>query len=521
MPNKEKNREEPVGELYQKVLSLCERRGFITQNSSIYGGMSGFFDFLNYGSLLKRNIEEAWWKNFVQKRSDVVGIDGAIIAHPRVWQASGHTEAFNDPLVECSKCHEKHRADQLVEQELKISVDGLSLDHLNELITKHKLSCPSCKGTLEMSRPFNLMFSTSVGAKTTEDSKAYLRPETAQLIFANFKQVLISSRKKLPFGIAQIGKAFRNEISPRNFVFRCREFSQMELEFFIHPQKLDDCSEATKFLHDEALFLTAIYQEKNKPAEKISFKKALEEKIIGTRWHAFWLAYYLRWLYTMGVKKDHLRLRQHVSQELSHYSSETWDVEYAYPWGWKELLGVANRRDFDLKQHAAHSGQDLSVFVEETKEKIIPFVIEPSIGVERLIFTLLLDAFEEKNSPEGSTIVLHLSPVAAPVKAGVFPLMKKEGLPEKAREIAALLSEKFCVEYDEAGSIGKRYARQDEVGTPFCITVDFDSLKDGTATIRERDTGKQIRVHEKMLLQTLWMLLDGADFDKMGKPVKN
>ncbi len=506
--------------LSAKVISLCERRGFITQNSSIYGGMAGFFDFLNYGSQLKRNVENEWWHNFVESREDVVGIDGSIIAHPKVWQASGHTEAFNDPLVECPKCKEKYRADHLVEQELKIAVDGLSLDKLGELIRQHNLACPRCKGTLELMRPFNLMFTTTVGPKASEESKAYLRPETAQLIFADFKQVLQCSRKTLPFGIAQIGRAFRNEISPRNFVFRCREFSQMELEYFMHPDKLNEVPFKQDYLDDEALFYTEEQQLAKQPAKKMSFRAAIAAKIVKTRMHAYWLCEYLRWLKGMGVKEGKLRLRQHVSTELSHYSSETWDVEYEYPWGFKELLGIANRTDFDLKQHAAHSGEDLSVFIEESRTKVVPYVIEPSIGVERLIFTLLLDAFEEKQGGEGSTIVLHLLPKVAPIKAGIFPLVKKGGLNEKAHEIFEDLRKHFACEFDSAGSIGKRYARMDEVGTPYCVTVDFDTLKDGTVTVRDRDSCAQIRVHENMLASVLTALIAGEPFEKAGKPVK-
>ncbi|MEK6924479.1 MAG: glycine--tRNA ligase [Candidatus Micrarchaeota archaeon] len=505
--------------LADKVINLCERRGFIVQNSVIYGGMAGFFDFLAYGSQLKRNVEQDWWHRFVELRSDVVGIDGAIITHPKVWEASGHAAAFNDPLVECGKCKEKFRADHLVEQELGVAVDGLSLEKLNGLIAQHKVDCPKCGGGLEVSRPFNLMFATTVGAKASEDAKAFLRPETAQLIFANFKLVQQSSRLQLPFGIAQVGKAFRNEISPRNFVFRCREFSQMELEYFVHPERLQECPDGGAW-GEKAVFLTAGHQAEGKPGVEMSFAEALAAGVVGTRVHAYWLAEYYSWLLSLGLRREKLRLRQHVATELSHYSSETWDVDYEYSWGFKELLGVANRSDFDLKQQALHSGQELSVFVEAERRKVVPFVIEPSVGVERLVFTLLLDAFEERQGGEGSSVVLHLTPRIAPVAAGVFPLLKKGGLREKAFELyKSLQAAGLRVEFDEAGSIGKRYARMDEVGAPFCVTVDFDSLEDGCVTVRERGSGRQCRVGGKELPAVLAALLQGAAFETAGKMV--
>ncbi len=485
------------GDKADKVASLCQRRGFLFANSGIYGAFGGFFDYGPCGVELKKRLESSWWKTFVQSREDLVGIDGSIITNPRVWKASGHVEAFNDPLVECEKCKSRHRADQLVEDELKISVDGLSLDALGSLVSEHKITCPKCKGPLSVARKFNLMFKTHIGAVQNETAAAYLRPETAQLIFADFKAVQQATRKKLPFGLAQIGKAFRNEIAPRNFVFRCREFSQMEIEYFVHPKKLDDCP-----LLDDALaqmaaaMLTAKEQEKGKEAkaETHTFKEALARKIIKTKWHAYWLAASLDWLHALGINPANLRLREHVKTELSHYSAETWDIEYNYPWGWKELQGIANRTDFDLKAHMKESGEDLSYFDEESKERVVPHVIEPSIGLDRLFFTVLLDAYSEKGEETGSTVVLKLNPSLAPVQVAVFPLMKKDGLAEKAREVFELLRSQFVCEYDDSGSIGKRYARHDEIGTPFCITVDYDSLEKGDVTVRERDTGRQERV---------------------------
>jgi glycyl-tRNA synthetase len=484
---------------FDKIVNLCLRRGLLFPNSDIYGSMAGFFDYGPYGVELKRNIEGSWWKNFVQDRADIVGMDGTIISHPMVWKASGHADAFNDPLVDCKKCKSRFRADHLVEDELKISVDGLSLEALQELINKHKLVCPKCKGELTVVRVFNLMFRTHVGPVEDESSIAYLRPETAQLIFADFKLIQASSRKQLPFGIAQIGKAFRNEIAPRNFVFRCREFSQMEIEFFIHPAKINDCPLlGAQHRELEAFFYTAEMQEKQTQHQKMKIGDALKKGIIKTQWHAYWIAEIVKWFISLGLRPENMRVRQHVPTELSHYSTETWDLEYNYPWGWKELQGIANRTDFDLKQHAKFSGKDLSYFDVATGEKVIPYVIEPSTGVDRAFLTVLLDAFEERKEKEGSAIVLHLSPKIAPVKVAVFPLMKKDGLGEKAREIFESLKKMFATEYDEAGSIGKRYARHDEIGTPYCITVDYETLEEGasrgTVTVRERDSGKQERV---------------------------
>ncbi len=550
----------------QKVINLCQRRGLVFSAAELYGSFGGFFDYGPLGVELKNNVKQSWWRRFVLQREDMLGLDGAVLTHPRIWKASGHVDAFNDPLVQCEKCKHRFRADHLIEQELNESVDGISEAKLNELLKAHKLACPDCKGTLTDARNFNLMFKTSVGA--TEDNHAYLRPETAQVIFANFKYLHQIGRKQLPFGIAQSGRSFRNEISPRNFVFRGREFEQMEIEFFVHPEKLDDCPEFDKIAKHKALFCTAAQQEgkrqnqenqagkgkqshENKENKKregdegrkknnaivhahendsngqlMTFGDAVKQKIIQTKWHAYWMAEALDWFASMGLTK--LRLRQHRSDELSHYAKETWDVEYDYPeWGWKELAGFANRTDFDLKAHAKESGKDHAVFDESTKQKVVPHVIEPSFGLDRLIFTLLLDAHheqketkagkenEEENSPnaakggkpaegqkqkaagpaEDAKIMLKLAPNIAPVPLAVFPLMKKDGLAEKAREIySELKKQNPAVQYDESGSIGKRYARHDEVGTPWCVTIDHQTLEDGTVTLRERDSGEQKRV---------------------------
>jgi len=491
--------------LASKVVNLCQRRGIIFPSCEIYEAHAGFFDYGPLGVQLKRNVENNWWNAFVTSREDVAGIDGAIVSPKALWKASGHLDSFNDPLVECRKCGLRSRADHLVEDELKINVDGLSTAHLQRLIDEHKLKCPKCGGELLPVRAFNLMFKTRVGAAGGEADEAFLRPETAQLIFADYKLVQFVSRKALPFGIAQVGKAFRNEIAPRNFVFRCREFTQMEVEYFVHPAKLDDCPLLSADLLDKKMvFYSQEDQEKNAEPKTLSLREALDRKMIGTRWHAYWLAVCVDWLQSIGLTPSRLRLRQHTREELSHYSSETWDVEYEYPWGWKELMGIANRTDFDLKQHAKASGKELCYYDQAANQKVVPFVIEPSLGVDRLVFTLLLDAFHEKGEGGNARIVLSLSPKIAPVLVSVFPLMKKDGLAEKARDVFLDLKRQgFAAEYDESGSIGRRYARADEAGTPYCVTVDYDSLKDDSVTLRDRDSGKQERLAVKDLPQVL------------------
>lgn len=509
---KKEAKKEPEADAVAKVINLCQRRGLIFPSGEIYGTLAGFFDYGPYGAQFKRNLENLWWNHFVRSREDIVGMEGSIITHPSVWKASGHVDSFNDPLVDCTKCGLRSRADHLVEDELKISVDGLSIKHLQELIEKHKVVCPKCKGRLSPVRVFGLMFKTSVGATSEAEDKegkaiAYLRPETAQLIFADFKQIQLVSRKALPFGIAQIGKSFRNEIAPRNFVFRCREFSQMEVEYFIHPQQMNDCALLTPgHLDTKILFFTQKNQEDKTSAQVLSVRQALDAGIIGTRWHAYWLAECFNWLASLGLRRDKLRARQHLKDELSHYSSETWDLEFEYPWGWKELQGIANRGSFDLTQHSKHSGKDISYFDQAANQRITPFVIEPSWGLDRLLFTLLINAYYEKPAEkEGAEprTMLRLAPSIAPVQVAVFPLVNKEALPAKARDLFEQLRLRFACEYDDSGSIGRRYARQDEIGTPYCITVDFQTIEDGTVTLRERDSGKQERVKAVELVALL------------------
>jgi len=430
----------------EKIVSLCKRRGFIFQSSEIYGGLGSCWDYGPLGAELKRNIKEAWWKSVVQERDDIVGLDASILMHPQTWVASGHVQGFADPLVECKSCHLRFRADEV------------------------KSRCPSCEGELTEPRMFNLMFKTFMGPVEDEASIVYLRPETAQGIFVNFQNVLSSSRKKLPFGVAQIGKAFRNEITTGNFIFRSREFEQMEIEFFVKPGTDEE-------------------------------------------WFKYWLEERFNWYVKLGIKKDHLRLRQHAKDELAHYALDCYDIEYLFPMGWAELEGIANRGSFDLVQHGKYSGKDMSYFNEETEEHIVPYIIEPSAGVDRSTLAFLLDAYDE-DVVEGETrVVLRFHPALAPIKVAVLPLSRNEKLLPLAKEVYADLRRSFMTQYDDSQSIGRRYRRQDEIGTPFCITIDFQSLEDNQVTIRERDTTRQIRVPLAQLKATLAAKIGGEAFD--------
>ena len=432
----------------EKLVSLCKRRGFVFQSSEIYGGLSSCWDYGPLGTELKNNIKSAWWKSMVQERDDVVGIDTSILMHPQTWVASGHLSTFADPLVECKSCHQRWRATDLKEK-----------------------VCPNCGGELTEPRMFNLMFKTFMGPVEDDASVVYLRPETAQGMFVNFQNVLNFSRKKLPFGIAQIGKAFRNEITPGNFIFRTREFEQMELEYFVKP---------------------------------------------GTdrEWFEYWINERFNWYLNLGLKKENLRLRQHTKEELAHYALDCYDIEYLFPMGWAELEGIANRGDFDLRQHAEHSKENLSYFDEQTRERFIPYVIEPSGGVDRSALAFLVDAYAEEPDEKGDIrVILHLHPTLAPIKAAVLPLSRHENLVPLAKEIYASLRKHLMVQYDDAQSIGRRYRRQDEIGTPFCVTVDFQSLEDNQVTIRERDSMKQIRVPIETLKDCLLAKLSGEPFE--------
>ena len=439
-----------------KLVALCKGRGFVYSGSEIYGGLANTWDFGPLGVLLKNNIKAAWWKKFVQESPYNVGLDSAILMNPEVWVASGHLGGFSDPLVDCKNCKSRHRADNLIEDYLnkkgeKANIAGWTNEQLAAFLKEHSVPCPVCgKSDFTSIRKFNLMFKTFQGVTEDTASTVYLRPETAQGIFVNFKNVQRTSRKKVPFGIAQIGKSFRNEITPGNFIFRVREFEQMELEFFCKP---------------------------------------------GTdlEWFEYWRAFCRDWLLGLGIKKDNLRLRDHDKDELCFYSKATTDFEFLFPFGWGELWGVADRTDYDLTRHAEHSGKDLNYIDPVTNERYIPYVIEPSLGVERMTLAVLSNAYEEEELEGGDTrVVMRFHPALAPVKVAVLPLQKQ--LNERAEALYADLSKQFMCDFDAAGSIGKRYRRQDEIGTPYCVTVDFDTLEDGTVTVRDRDTMAQERI---------------------------
>ena len=506
-----------------EMAAFCTRKGFVYPSAEIYGGLAGFFDYGPYGADMKNNIKQNWWKTFVHSREDIVGIDGSIITNPKVWKASGHVSCFADIMITCSndKCRNKVRADQFIEEQLKFPADGMKANTINAVFAENNLVCPKCKSKFLPAKDFNLMFSTKVGPEEGNEHIAYLRPETAQLIFTNFKFIVENARLKLPLGIAQIGKAFRNEISPRGFLFRCREFEQMELEYFVHPDAYDKCPYTDEVLDYEIQYVDAKMQEKegeNETEKKANMKKLLDKDIIKTQWHAYWLAISHKWFIDMGANPDNLRIRQHIATEKSHYALDTWDLEYNFPFGWKELTGIANRTDFDLKQHIEHSKQDLSLYDEESKKKIIPHVIaEPSFGVDRVFLVLMFDAYEDDK--ERGNIVLKLDSKLAPVKVGVFPLVNK--LNDDARKIYLMLKDNLVVQYDKSGSVGKRYARSDEIGIPYCITVDFESREDNCVTVRDRDTTKQIRVNIEELKDVINKLLNKEiEFEKAGKMVE-
>jgi glycyl-tRNA synthetase len=465
MQEESKYQEKKTDVSIDELTSFCKRRGFAYLSGEIYGGFSGFWDYGPLGVEMKNNLKKEWWSYHVHQREDVIGIDGSIITHPKVWKASGHVDSFSDVFVVCKKCKKAGKVDK--------SEIG-------------KVKCLNCGGEYDFAnaKDFHLMFQTIVGA----DTKAYLRPETAQLIFADFKQIVENARLQLPFGIAQIGKAFRNEIAPRDFLFRCREFEQMEIEYFVDPKErcLYDIGDS------EILVYSAELQEKNKDAVAMSFKDALKKKIVKTDWHAYWLEQEFLWFVSLGASPEKFRIRQHLKDEKSHYALDTWDLEYKFPFGWKELQGMANRTDFDLQQHQKVSKKDLSL-VQEGGKRIVPHVVcEPSQGVERAFLVFLFDSYNYDK--ERGYVVLKLHQRLAPYKAAVLPLVKRDDFRKIADGVIKDLRKEFNVLYDEGGSIGRRYARNDEAGTPYCITIDDTSLKNKDVTIRDRDTTEQIRV---------------------------
>ena len=440
----------------EQITAHAKHRGFIFPGSEIYGGLANTWDYGPLGVELKNNIKQAWWKKFVQESPYNVGLDAAILMNPKTWEASGHLGNFNDPMIDCKSCKARHRADKLIEDALSkkgidMIVDGMPFEKMQALIKEHDIACPDCGATnFTEIRQFNLMFKTYQGVTESSTNEIYLRPETAQGIFVNVKNVQRTMRKKLPFGIAQIGKSFRNEITPGNFTFRTREFEQMELEFFC------------------------------KPGEEL-------------KWFDYWKQFCRNWLLSLGMTEENIRMRNHEKEELSHYSNATTDVEYHFPFGWGELWGIASRTDYDLRQHMQHSGEDFNYVDQETNESYIPYCIEPSLGVDRVLLAFLIDAYDEEKLDDGtSRSVMRFHPALAPYKAAVFPLSKK--LSEGAQEVYRKLAKHFMVDYDESGSIGKRYRRHDEIGTPYCITFDFDSLEDQQVTVRDRDTMEQTRM---------------------------
>ena len=439
-----------------KIVALCKGRGYVYPGSEIYGGLANTWDYGPLGVEFKNNVKKAWWKKFIQESKYNVGLDCAILMNPETWVASGHVGGFSDPLMDCKECKSRHRADKLIEDFAHekgedITVDGWSKEKMVEYITENNIVCPKCgKQNFTDIREFNLMFKTFQGVTEDSSSVVYLRPETAQGIFVNFKNVQRTSRKKVPFGIGQIGKSFRNEITPGNFTFRTREFEQMELEFF--------CAPGTDL-----------------------------------EWHAYWKEYCMNFLLNLGIRKENLRFRDHSPEELAFYSNATADIEFVFPFGWGELWGIADRTDYDLKQHMDHSGESMEYMDPITNEKYVPYCIEPSLGADRVALAFLVEAYDEEELEGGDTrVVMHLHPALAPIKAAVLPLSKK--LDEGATAVYEQLSKKFNCEYDNAGSIGKRYRRQDEIGTPYCITYDFDSAEDNSVTVRDRDTMEQQRI---------------------------
>ncbi len=492
----------------EKLSSLCQRRGFIFPSSEIYGGLSSCWDYGPMGVELKRNVKQAWWRDMVQARDDMVGLDTSILMHPQVWAASGHITSFSDPMVDCKNCNQRFRPDQVIVRPVYTNdqgfigyVSGFNQDELKQkwqqLISKQprrsvmrmfevmpqetktlqdfasdisNIPCPFCDTIGQFTEPqmFNLMFKTFMGPVEDNASVVYLRPETAQGIFVNFQNVVNTARKRLPFGIAQIGKSFRNEITTGNFIFRSREFEQMEIEYFVKPGTDKECFD-------------------------------------------YWVEERLNWYLKLGIRRENLQLREHLHHELAHYALACYDIEYLFPMGWAELEGIANRGDYDLKQHAQHSGKSLDYYDDETRERFVPYVIEPSAGVDRSVLAVLCDAYDEELAEGELRVVLHFHPDIAPVKIAVLPLSRKEPLAKLASEVYADLRPRWAVQYDDTQSIGRRYRRQDELGTPFCVTVDFQSLEDNQATIRERDSMKQIRVPIAVLKQTLAAKLEGED----------
>ena len=443
---------------FEKITTHLQTTGYVYQGSEIYGGLSNTWDYGPLGVEIKNNIKKAWWKKFVQESPTNVGIDASILMNPEVWKATGHVTTFNDPLIDCKSCKARHRADELISSQFKdVNVDAMSMDEMNKFVKENNVVCPVCgKSNFTDIRQFNMMFKTHIGVTEDSKSEVYLRPETAQGMFVNFKNVQRTTRRKVPFGICNIGKAFRNEITPGNFIFRVREFEQMEMEFFCKPDT-------------------------------------------DLEWFDYWKTFSLNFVKSLGIKEENLRYRDHEKEELAFYSKATTDVEYLFPFGWGEILGIADRTNYDLSRHSEHSGETLDYLDPITNERYIPYCIEPSMGVDRLLLMVLCDAYDEEQLENDTRVVMHILPALAPYKIAVLPLSKQ--LNEKALEVVNILNKHFAVTYDETASIGKRYRRQDAIGTPYCVTVDFDTANDQSVTIRDRDTMQQIRLPIEKLVE--------------------
>lgn len=477
----------------EELANFCKKKGFVYPSGEIYGGLGGFWDFGHLGVELKNNIKKEWWKFHVY-RDDMAGIDGSIITNPKVWEASGHVKSFVDVAVVCEKCKNKTKIDK------------------HEL---GKVRCEKCGGEFQNKGEFNPMFTTRVGPIKEDSVQAYLRPETAQLIFADFKLVQENTRLQLPFGIAQIGKSFRNEISPREFLFRSREFEQMEIEYFIEEEMKCPCMEETKGV--DILVFDEKMQKSKKEPELMDLHEAWKSGIIKTDWHAYWIAKEYEWFLSLGANPNNFRIRQHCSDEKSHYAVDTWDLEYKFPMGWRELQGFANRSNYDLSQHQTYSKQNMEILNKDGKKVLPNVVCEPSLGVERAFLVFMFDSYHYDESR--GNVVLKLNPRLAPIKAGVFPIVKQPDYIEMSEEILKDLRKEFNVVFDKGGSVGRRYARADESGTPVCITIDEQSLKDKTVTLRNRDTTEQIRVKKSELKDVLRKFVEGQNFLSLGKKV--
>ncbi len=498
----------------EKIIQIAKRRGIIFPSSEIYGGLSGFYDYGNIGVLLKRKVENFWREFFVKSEDNIFEIETSLLMPEKVWKASGHLNSFIDPLTQCRKCNSSYRADNLIEEITGEFVEGLTSDELTKKIKESKIRCPKCKGELGQVRIFNLMLSSNVGP--VAGNVAYLRPETAQGIFVNFKNLVASARATLPFGIAQVGYSYRNEISPRQWVMRLREFRQMEIEYFFNPKK-------TKVSHDVQLntiipMVTREEQKKKTPeAVDLTVKVAVSKGIIPNELLAYFMAKEFMWYQKLGIPKDAIRFRHMTKAETPFYSAGNFDMEIKFDFGWKEVVGNAYRADHDLSTHMKHSGENFAVV--DDGDKVVPHVVEPSFGVDRTIYAILLYCYRDGNDRGWEW--LQLPSAIAPISFAVFPLMNKDKIPDKAREIFNMIKPYYDVIFDDSGSIGKRYARADEIGIPYCVTIDYDTLKDGTVTVRDRDTTKQIRIKVKDIYEILWKLLKHEiEFEKAGKLVK-